>query len=186
MWLSTGSSQAERSAIAAYFAGAETAGNTLESPLLQTDLEALLAVEIATRPALSSMREHIRLQETSTGLRIELTDANQNALFTKGSSTLSPTGEELLTNMGTIIATLPLDLTLEGHTDAFKTAPNAPTNWEISSARASTALAALEQAGIAPNRFKGITGLAATKPLLPNQPHAAVNRRISIVLEFSG
>jgi len=132
------------------------------------------------------MREHIRLHETPTGLRIELTDANQNPLFTKGASTLSPAGQTLLTNMGTIIAALPLDLTLEGHTDAFKTAPNAPTNWQISSARAAAALSALEQAGIAPARFKGVTGLAATQPLLPNQPHAAVNRRISIVLEFSG
>ena len=186
MWLSTGSSQAERSAIAAYFTGAETAGNTLESPLLQTDLEALLAVEIAARPALSNLREHIRLQDTPTGLRVELTDANQTPLFTKGASTLSPTGQELLANMGTIIAALPLHLTLEGHTDAFKTAPNAPTNWQISSARAASALSALEHAGIAADRFKGVTGLAATQPLLPNQPHAAVNRRISIVLEFSG
>jgi chemotaxis protein MotB len=76
-------------------------------------------------------------------------------------------------------------VTLEGHTDAFKTAPDAPTNWDISSARASAALGALEHAGIASKRFKGVTGLAATRPLLPNQPHAAVNRRISIVLELS-
>ena len=183
MWLSTGSSQAERSAIAAYFSGTHIPGNTLVHR--QTDLEAILSAEITTTPALSAFAHQISLTAEPAGLRIDLTDADANSLFASGASTLSPKGLGIVSNIGHILLPMPLDIHIEGHTDAFKTAPGTPTNWDISSARASSALKALQLTGIAPDRFKSVTGLAATKPLLPNQPHAPINRRISIVLEFS-
>jgi len=185
MWLSTDSSHAERSAIAAYFSGAEVPGNTVALTAADTDLEAILALEVATNPTLASLGQHIRIHTDPTGLRMELTDAATGSLFTSGSADLSQTGLELASNIGRILMPMPLSIRIEGHTDAFKTAPGTPSNWEISSARANSALRAFENAGIAPQRFKSVAGLAATKPLLPNQPHAALNRRISIVLELS-
>jgi len=149
------------------------------------DLEALIAQKIATNATLSGLSQHIRLQSEATGLRIELTDADTGSLFASGSANLSGLGSQIAGNIGEVLLPLPLAIKIEGHTDAFKTAPGAPSNWEISSARANNALTAFEEAGIAPDRFKSVTGLAATHPLLPNQPHAAVNRRISIVLELS-
>jgi len=185
MWLSTDSSNAERSAIAAYFSGAQTTGNANLMVEASADLENLLAIEVSENPALAGLSEHIRFYSDPNSLRIELTDATTGSLFMSGSEKFSETGLKLAKNIGLILKPLSLGIRIEGHTDAFKTAPGTPTNWEISTARANSALRELESAGIAPQRFKSIAGLAATKPLLPNQPHAAVNRRISIVLELS-
>lgn len=185
MWLSTGTSSAERSAIAAYFSGEEIAGTILDPALAQTDLEAILSAEIEANPALANLGQHIRIDQAPNSLRIELTDAATGSLFASGVATLSQRGHTIATNIAAILAPLPLDLRIEGHTDAFKTAPDAPSNWDISSARAASALEALEQGGISPERFKSVSGLADTVPLLPNQPHAAANRRISIVLELT-
>lgn len=185
MWLSTDSSQAERSAIAAYFTGADPEAHQSGIPVSVASLETILTEHLETDQTLASLREHIHLVAEPNGLRIDLTDSNTGSLFTSGASELNPRGETLVRNIGRIITPMPLNLTIEGHTDAFKTAPAARSNWDISSARASHALTLLQEAGIAPDRFVAITGLAATRPLLPTQPHAAINRRISILLELS-
>lgn len=184
MWLSAGSSLIERSAIAAYFTGTEITGNMLESEASATDLETILATEIAANPVLSRFEDHIRVQARPDGLRIDLTDASSGSLFASGASDLNETGASILTNLARIITQMPFSLRIEGHTDAFKTVPGAPTNWELSSARAASALDALQADGIEASRFLSVTGLADTQPLLPTRPHAPSNRRISIVLEL--
>ena len=184
MWLTTDSSHAERSAIAAYFSGVETE-QVVALPDQIAELNAQISNEIATHPILSELASHIRIQALETQLRIDLTDAQERSLFATGNSHFSDTGEQLLQQFSHLITHLPLDISIEGHTDAFKTAPGARSNWEISSSRAYSALELFERNGVPTDRIKSITGLAATQPFLPTQPHAAINRRVSIVLEFS-
>lgn len=185
MWLSTDSSHAERSAIASYFTGAEVSEDAFQHDLQLAELTARLSSEIQIDPAFSGLNEHIRLTPRPNGIRIDLTDAETGSLFANASSVFSEPGTRLAANIGRIIAPMPLFVTIEGHTDAFKTAPDAPSNWDISAARANAALRLIEQSGVASDRFKAVSGLAATQPLLPNQPHAPANRRISILLELT-
>lgn len=184
MWLTTGSSQAERSAIASYFSGAQvTQTNTPENAI--AELSTLISNEITTHPVLAELSSHIRLDQTASHLRIDLTDAEAQSLFATGDAHFSETGEQLIREISPLIANLPLKISIEGHTDAFKTAAGTKTNWEISSDRANSALMLFEANGVPSDRFQSVTGLAATHPFLPTQPHAAINRRISILLEFS-
>ena len=185
MWLTTDSSHAERSAIAAYFTGAEASIAQTQPALPYNELEMELQFKIENSPALIGLQEHIQLHTEPAGLRIDLTDISSGALFDSGSVDPSATGAKLLGNIGEFIKPLPVSIHVEGHTDAFKTAPGHQTNWEISTARAHKALIKLQEAGIPSKRFKSVSGLADTQPLLKNQPHAPINRRISILLEIS-
>ena len=139
MWLTTDSSHAERTAIAAYFTGTDASIVALDSNSI-SNVHVQLADQIANKPELTALSEHIKLSQLENQLRIDMTDANGETLFATGASEFSAVGEQLLTQMGDIIAPLPLDILIEGHTDAFKTAPGTRSNWEISSARAYSCL----------------------------------------------
>ena len=77
-------------------------------------------------------------------------------------------------------------LTLEGHTDAFPSLTPGYSNWELSSDRANEARRVFESAGIAPDRIRGVAGLADTRPIASGQPHLPVNRRVSILVQVEG
>lgn len=185
MWLSTGSSQAERTAIAAYFTGAEIVDGRETNPSSVFDIEAALLAELAGSALFEQLSESVEVRSSEIGLRLEVTDGGQSPLFDTASGELNNTGQSLVAEIGRAIALLPVDVSIEGHTDAFVDSANEAANWHLSSARAQSALVTLQTSGISTDRFAAVTGLAATQPLQASQPHASVNRRVSIVLELS-
>jgi chemotaxis protein MotB len=56
------------------------------------------------------------------------------------------------------------------------------TNWELSAARANAARAIITGAGVNIDRISEVVGRAGSDPLLPEDPNASANRRISILL----
>jgi len=182
MWLATEQSVAERGAIAAYFTG----GTVSDTVTPVSDLQANLLSVMETNPEFSGLSGHIHLTNTPNGVRIDLSETSGAPLFSNADTALNATGIHLLSEMGALIADYPTQISVEGHTDAFKTHTGAYSNWDISSRRAAAAQHVLQQAGIAPDRFEAVVGLADTLPLNPNQPHAPINRRISIILELPG
>ena len=60
--------------------------------------------------------------------------------------------------------------------------PGGVTNWELSAARANSARAVLASEGIDSDRIFQVSGKAGSDPLLPDDPYASANRRISILL----
>jgi chemotaxis protein MotB len=56
------------------------------------------------------------------------------------------------------------------------------TNWELSSARANAGRAILTASGLDSDRIYEVAGKAGAEPLLPEDPNASANRRLSIVL----
>jgi chemotaxis protein MotB len=56
------------------------------------------------------------------------------------------------------------------------------TNWELSSARANASRAILAASGLDSDRIYEVAGKAGSEPLLPEDPNASANRRLSIVL----
>ncbi len=56
------------------------------------------------------------------------------------------------------------------------------TNWELSSSRANAARALLTASGLNQDRIYEVAGKAGSEPLLPEDPNASANRRLSIVL----
>jgi len=120
--------------------------------------------------------------------RLVLTMLGQ-VLFESGKAQLTPLGLDIMKQVGEVLATLPnKNIQVEGHTDNNpiygRLQQQYPTNWELSTARATTVLRFLiEQTGMNPKDFSA-TGYADTRPAVSNDSEEgqAQNRRVEIVL----
>ena len=104
-------------------------------------------------------------------------------MFQPGTPELMPYTKTLLQAVAKIIDQLPNRIAISGHTDgkAFEGA-NGMTNWELSAGRANAARAEITAAGVNSDQIYEVAGKAGSEPLLPEDPLAPANRRISIVL----
>jgi chemotaxis protein MotB len=80
-----------------------------------------------------------------------------------------------------IIDRLPNRISISGHTGG-KASEGAVSNWELSAGRANAARAIITDAGVDPDRIYEVAGKAGSDPLLPEDPNASANRRLSILL----
>ena len=139
----------------------------------------------SARPSLGSAKFEVVVSEE--GLRIELIESGEgDNFFPRGSSDVRPTARIALELIAGELVALHNPIVLEGHTDASPYGQDVSyTNWELSADRANAARRVLEHAGLDPRRIVEVRGYADTKPRLPDDPMAAGNRRISILLPFS-
>ncbi len=120
--------------------------------------------------------------------RLVLTMLGQ-ILFESGEANLTPLGLDIMKQVGEVLETLPnKNIQVEGHTDNNpiygQLQQRYPTNWELSTARATTVLRYLiEQTGMNPTDFSAM-GYADTRPVVANDSEEgrAQNRRVEIVL----
>lgn len=110
-------------------------------------------------------------------------------LFDSGQAELTPGGQEVLRQVAGVLGQRPgVQLQVVGHTDNVPISPAArtrfPSNWELSTTRATAAVRFLtEQAGVDPRKV-GAVGYGEFRPLAENAtPEGrARNRRIAIVV----
>jgi chemotaxis protein MotB len=79
-----------------------------------------------------------------------------------------------------VLAKMTEDISIAGHTDAAQFAGSGRSNWELSADRANATRRLLEESGLQQTRIRSVTGNAERDPLVPADPMAAANRRISI------
>ena len=72
---------------------------------------------------------------------------------------------------------------ISGYTDARPYSGDNYDNWRLSSARAQSAYYMLVRGGLDKSRVVQISGFADRHLLLPDQPYAAANRRIEILVK---
>ena len=60
------------------------------------------------------------------------------------------------------------------------------SNWELSTDRANASRRALTELGLPASRIVRVTGMAATEPLMPEDPTNPQNRRISVLILREG
>jgi chemotaxis protein MotB len=124
---------------------------------------------------------HVAIEQRGLAIRV-LTDS---LLFTSGSAALESQGQPLLTE---IAALLNVDhvhpIAVEGNTDNVPISGPFPSNWELSTARASSVVRFLIAKGVDPQRLSA-TGYADQRPIATNATAAgrALNRRVEIVLQ---
>ena len=134
-------------------------------------------------PDIAELSRNLIVNETAEGLNIQLVDQEGQAMFQPGTAVPLPKTRALLQQVARIVDRLPNRIAITGHTDAVNfEGPNGMTNWELSAARANAARAVLAAEGIESDRIFEVSGKAGTDPLLPNDPYASSNRRISILL----
>jgi chemotaxis protein MotB len=142
--------------------------------------------KLSADKALRRLRRHIRFTETREGLRIDLIDQADFAMFQMGTATLVPAARELIGKVAKAIADVPNEVIVRGHTDSLPyTAGQSMNNWMLSSARAESTRAQLARDGIAPERFLRIEGVADREPYFSEDRYDPRNRRMSVVLAWS-
>ncbi len=138
---------------------------------------------LATLPGLRKLADHLIIESTEEGLRIQIIDREKKSMFARGSSMPYQHTRQLLEVIAHVVAKLPNKIIIAGHTDAIPYARGASySNWELSTDRAHASRRALSRFGVRKERFARIIGKAATEPLITADPRNARNRRISITL----
>ncbi|MEM6811779.1 MAG: flagellar motor protein MotB [Pseudomonadota bacterium] len=136
-------------------------------------------------PGLKDMKESLRVDQTTEGLKIQILEQQDKPLFESGSATLLADTRQLLMQVSEIIQPLTNEVSIRGHTDSVPYGPGSDyTNWELSADRANSARKALQSAGLPLSRVNNVLGKADTDPLIPENPRDGRNRRISIILLY--
>ena len=129
-------------------------------------------------------QDQVTYRITADGLIVGL--VADNVFFANASADVEPTGLQVLDAIGPILASLPNDIAVQGHTNSLPLTGNSRyrDNWDLSSARANSVV----------TRFIGVhhlagtrlssTGYGQTRPLYPDgDPRAlAGNRRVDLVV----
>ncbi len=118
------------------------------------------------------------ISSTSVGVLLHVTG---DAMFSPNSVNISPEGAKILDEVATILKKYKVYLVVRGHSAAGETgAPDYPSKWELSSARATAAMRYLiDRGGIDPTLVRAVA-YADTRPQVADtDPDAASkNRRV--------
>jgi chemotaxis protein MotB len=136
-------------------------------------------------PEFKMMMQHLDIQMTSEGLRIELTESAESSFFDTGSAVLKGESEKMLATIAAELAEVRNPVVIEGHTDsrAYRGATEMYTNWELAADRANAARRVLQRSGLHPSQIRGVRGYADTQLKYPEAPLDPRNRRVSIVVQ---
>jgi chemotaxis protein MotB len=131
---------------------------------------------------LTELKDQISVEITKEGIRIEIAEADDEAIFESGSSNLTPKLIRALEVLAKEYAKLPAPVVIEGHTDSVPYSGfSGMSNWELSTQRANEARKVLLGAGLQEEKIFMIRGYADRQPITDN-PEDAKNRRISMLL----
>jgi len=141
-------------------------------------------INVLIREIKKSRLDHqIEISEEKDHVNLVISD---KILFSPGSADLKSGGLELLSQLAVIINNSKLNMSIEGHTDSVPiNNTHFPSNWELSSTRATMVTRHLIENDIAPDRIRAI-GYADTRPRSGNDTSEGRkhNRRVSIILHM--
>ena len=141
-----------------------------------------LRAEITRSLQLRGLNGSVEFDRQERGLVINV--VTDKVLFDLGSADLRPQGARVLDAIGPSLAKVKNTLSVEGHTDNIPISGGAfPSNWELSTERATTVLRYLLTKRVSPARVSA-AGYADQRPLVGNDTpvHRARNRRVAIVV----
>ena len=147
-----------------------------------TELESKLQSQLAK---LNQEKETLvtQLEDGTTAIKLP-----ESILFASGSAELNEDGLKSLGVLADALASFPNHLiSIQGHSDSRQISKTTslvyPTNWELSSARAASAVRELLQKGIPAAQLQAV-GFADTRPLVKetNSATRQQNRRIEVIL----
>ncbi|HJV54208.1 MAG TPA: flagellar motor protein MotD [Noviherbaspirillum sp.] len=123
----------------------------------------------------------VRVTQSPRGVRVEI---NASVLFAPGDARLSGETGEVLRAVAVVLKDDDHAIQVEGHTDSVPIMNSAfPSNWELSSVRASSVVRLFAESGIAESRLTAI-GRGQTQPVESNDTAEGRqrNRRVTIVI----
>lgn len=128
-----------------------------------------------------NLRDRTRISLTERGLVVSLTEAG---FFAAGDETIRSDAYTLLDALADVLNASSVQIRVEGHTDSLPiSTARYPSNWELSSARATTVLGHLIKRGVQTSRLS-VAGYAGERPIADNSTPdgRAMNRRVDLVI----
>jgi chemotaxis protein MotB len=138
--------------------------------------------EVARRVETSEVATEAYVSIDRRGLVVSFRDS---ALFPEGSAELTFKARQTLTKFTQFLFGLPNDVVVEGYTDnAPISTSRFPSNWELSSARASAVARYFQSEGIKGPRIQ-VVGYGEFRPRFRNDTpeKRALNRRVDVVIK---
>lgn len=153
-----------------------------EAEVAAAALRAEIAELIETELPQLADQPVLEVRATPEGMLISLTDAAHFGMFAIGSAEPKPEVVGVLRTLAQVLGQRPEPLVIRGHTDGrpFRSADY--DNWRLSTARAHMAYHMLVHGGFAEERIARVEGHADRMLKVPDDPDAAENRRIEILL----
>ena len=127
----------------------------------------------------------VRVTQNALGISVEI---NASVLFAPGEAKLSIDSDLVLRSLAIVMKDDTHSMEIEGHTDNVPISNSLfPSNWELSSARASAVVRLFVDCGILPERMT-VIGRSANIPVAENSSpeNRARNRRVTILILSKG
>jgi chemotaxis protein MotB len=146
-------------------------------------LETEIKAKLGENKRLAQLKDQVQVSRDKEGLRVEIIDKADFAMFPSGSDGMQGKAQELVAEVAKTLSGIPNKLAIRGHTDAvpFKD-PNGKNNWSLSAERAEATRQVLSKSGVAESRFVRIEGVSDTDPFNPKDKFDPRNRRMSITV----
>lgn len=125
----------------------------------------------------------VQFQRNEKGLIVTI--VTDKVVFDSGKAEIKGDGKSILDALAPSLQHLPNPVTVEGHTDNVPIASaQYPTNWELSTARATSVLRYIVEGDHFPSDRISAAGYADTHPIVPNDTadNRAKNRRVEILV----
>ena len=146
-------------------------------------LEQELKEKLSENKKFESLKDKVAISRDKDGLRIEIIDNADFAMFPSGGVGMQGKAAALIAEVAASLGGMPNKVAIRGHTDAvpFQN-PEGKNNWSLSADRAEATRQILQKKGIKEERFKRIEGVADTDPFNPKDKFDPRNRRMSITV----
>lgn len=172
-------------------ASAETADETAVKDAEKTATEAGEKAAAELRQALAELTgktgdsgPKIEIRAEGSGVLISVSDEFKFGMFDIGSSVPRRETVDAMAEIGKALSKIEGTVIIAGHTDARKYSGGNYDNWRLSTDRAHIARYMLIRGGLAESRVERVEGFAASRPKIPDDPLAATNRRIEIMVNL--
>jgi len=149
--------------------------------MIQKEMEEIVS-DVKELVLFNKLGGEVSVTKTEEGIVITMSDL---LLFSEGGTNLSEKGHDILKKVAGVLSKLAYHVKIKGHTDSSPiSSPIYPSNWELSSARASMVVRLLVENGVPP-QYISVEGYAQYHPVATNDTAKgrALNRRVEIVYE---
>jgi chemotaxis protein MotB len=148
------------------------------------ELKQKIEQAIEDSPNLSKFKNQLLLDITSDGLRVQIVDEQNRAMFNSSKADMQPYAKQILQELGQMLNGVTNKISLSGHTDAtpYPNGEKSYSNWELSADRANASRRELVAGGMDETKLLRIVGLSSASLFDKENPFNPTNRRISIII----